>query len=169
MLTDSKGRMATAKVFNGSTLTMPQATQGFFNGRCYRAYREFTGAFVLKFVATRPFMLTHQSLSCDTGAAKVLISVGSTEGGTFVALPTKFAKNGVVAPVVAADVVITQNGTATAGTEREVIRAAAPGGASNLLAPRYLPAGTYYMNGTVTGSTTGIYAIEWEELDVAVS
>jgi hypothetical protein len=165
-LSAQTGRYETEASFQGARLILP-ATSGFFKGRAFRAYREFTGAAVIRLVATKPFMLTSQRLYVDTGQAKATITVGGTAGGTFVALPTVFNKNGVVAAPTP-DVVITQNGTATGGTEREVLRVNAGGGlgaVADLSSIRYLPAGTYYINITVTGSTSGVYSIEYEEQD----
>lgn len=163
-----------ATVFGGAMLVNGQ-TAGFFKGRTFRMYKEFSANTVLRLVATKPFMLTAQSLQVLAGEARAVISVGSTPGGTFVALPTVFPKNGVVSPAPAQDIVITQNGTATGGTEREVLRAAAGssglpfsssvGNGSGVNSSRLLPAGTYYIVITVTGTTAGMYQIEWEEFD----
>lgn len=167
MINDVNGGSLTLAGFEGAQLTQ-ELTQGFFKGRTYRAYKEFTANTVLKLVATKPFLLTSQALYVDAGQARALITVGSTEGGTFTTLPTKFAKNGTVASPPAPTTTISQGGTATGGTEREVLRVNAGGGAqalNSLGGIRKLPAGTYYISITVTGTTSGIYSIEYEELD----
>lgn len=161
------GQYESSASFRGASLTL-DATPGLFRGRCYRAYKEFTGATVLRLVASTPFMLTAQVLFVDTGQARCVVSTGGTPGGTFTTLPTVFNKNGVVvAPAPSA--VLTQGGTVSAGTEREVLRVNAGGGQgaiTSLAGVRYLPAGTYYISISVTGSTSGMYSIEYEELIV---
>lgn len=164
----STGQFESPASFRGNTLTL-DLSPGFFKGRAFRAYKEFTANTVLKVVATKPFLLTAQTLYVDAGAAKAVVTVGATLGGSYVALPTVFGKNGVVTGAPTPDIVITQNGTATGGTERDVIRVSTVQTISQsgqLASPRYLPAGTYSITITVTGSTSGIYAIEYEELDV---
>lgn len=145
-------------------------TGGFFQKKQFRAYREFTANTVIKLTFSKPFQLHSQVLYCDTGAAKVTVSTGGTEGGTFTTMPTKFCKYLLDGPVdghTTAQV----GGTVTLGNEREVLRVnCGTGGnaataATTLTSIRALPAGTYYVTITVTGTTTGVYAIEWEELD----
>jgi hypothetical protein len=146
-------------------------TRGLFEKKQFRAYVEFNATTTLKFTAAKPFMLTHQALWTGTGAARCVITTGSTEsvafGGT---LATKFCKN-LLDGAVAGNVVIGTGGTVTGGNEREVLRSdssSAGGGSGNqnvLGGERLLPAGTYYMTITVTGTTSGMYSLEWEELD----
>lgn len=160
------GTQDSAVVFNGAQ-AVAELSKGLFSGRAYRAYKEFAAATVLRIVASAPFMLTSQKLHVDAGQAKATITLGGTPGGTFVALPSVFSKNGlVVAPTPT--LVITQNGTVTGGAEREVLRVNAGGGAgaiSDSAGVRLLPAGTYYISIGVTGSTSGVYSIEYEEID----
>ena len=169
------GRYEQEASFRGSLLTT-SISPSFMEGRSYRAYKEFTANTVLRFVAARPFMLTLQTLWTDTGSAKATVWAGGTAGGTFVALPTVFARNGTVSPVPAPDVVITQGGTVTGGTEREVLRVTAGGGlltaaagaGGQLGSARKLPAGTYFISIVVSGTTSGIYSLEYDELSPAL-
>lgn len=137
-----------------------------YNGRKFRAYREFTGAVNLKAVFTKPFLLTAQRLHLDTGQARLVISVGSTEVTPFnTAVPTVFPMNALY--ILPTELTVTTGGTLTGGSEREVLRANAGGGAgaeASLAGERRLPAGTYYFTITVTGSTSGVYSIEYETL-----
>lgn len=161
------GRQDAAATFRGSSLTLGE-TPGLFQARAYRAYREFTAAVILRLVAPGPFMLTSQRLYVDTGAAKATITVGSTPTGTFAALPTKFGKNGVYSPQPTPGITLdVLTGTIAGGTEREVLRVNSGGGAGaviDLAGVRVLPAGTYWISITVTGSSSGVYSIEYEEL-----
>ncbi|WYW03151.1 hypothetical protein Laguja5_00001 [Pseudomonas phage vB_PpuP-Laguja-5] len=164
---DRNGGATTNVGFDGGN-SVTQLTSSFLKGKCYRAFKEFTANTQLRFVATKPFLLTSQSLYLDAGACRGVITVGSTPGGTFTALPTKFAVNGVISPAPTPDVVVSEGGTIAGGTVREVLRTASGAGVginSSVSTPRLLPAGTYYIQLTITGTTSGIYAIEWTELD----
>lgn len=140
--------------------------EGLFAGRQFRFYREFTAATVLKLVFTKPFILTDQRLYVDAGQAKVTVSVGGTEGGTFTGFTGVFGKNGI--NVKPSGATAFAGGTITGSTEREVIRVNAGAGSgfsADTANARVLPAGTYYMSVTVTGTTSGVYSFEFETLD----
>lgn len=145
-------------------------TRGFYEKKQFRAYKEFTANTVVKAVFAKPFYLTSQVLYCDAGAAKVTVSTGGTEGGVFVDMPTKFCKY-LIEGAVTGSTTITTGGTVTIGNEREVMRVACGTGgnaqtaATSLTSIRALPAGTYYITITVTGTTSGIYSLEWEEIE----
>ena len=162
------GKAESARSINGQLLTSPDGL-ALTEKRAFRLYREFSANFVLKVVFTTPFYLTAQKLWTGQGACRVVISTGGTEGGTFVALPSKFPLNTADGATSTATTA-TQNGTITGGTEREVIRVdsgTAGGGAGNVDAlggRRKLAAGTYYFSGVITGTTQGLYAFEWEEI-----
>lgn len=151
------------------SLLVHDQTAGFREKRQFRAYKEFTANTVIKMVFTKPFYLTYQSLWTGQGAARVVVSTGGAESGTFVDMPTKFCKYLLDGPVAGATT-ITTGGTVTIGVEREVLRAdsgSAGGGTGsmNVLGnERALPAGTYYVSVVVTGTTQGMYSIEYEEL-----
>lgn len=135
-------------------------------GRTFRAYREFSGNTVMRLVATKKFRLSKQSLYLTGGRIRVVVSVGGTPGGTWTPINTIFSTNVIRnRPLgMTADV----GGTITGGTEREVLLANADkeaGEPSLLEGARILPAGTYYFTLTVTGTTSGIYAFEGEELE----
>jgi hypothetical protein len=150
-------------------LLRSDSSGGLEDKRRFRMYKTFAADFVLKLVFTKPFYLDYQRLWTGQGACVLTISTGGTEGGTFVDLPTKFPLN-VADGAVTSYTAATQNGTQSGGTEREVLMCdsgSAGGGTGNgdqLGNRRKLPAGTYYFNGVITGTTSGIYAIEWEEL-----
>lgn len=154
----------------GALLTLDQSPS-LWRGRKFRAYREFSADTTLKLVATKPFLLAAQRLWTGQGAARVVITTGSTESGTFTAIPTQFPLNTKDTPVPVSTVSISAGGTVTGGTEREVLRSdssSAGGGSGNsdlLSSPRLLAAGTYYITITITGTTAGMYALEWEDLD----
>jgi len=166
-ITDRLGSQGQAKSFDGA-LSITPLSSAFLAGKSYRAYRAFSANTQLRVVATKPFLLTFQSMYCDAGAATAVITVGSTLGGTWTALPTKFPVNGVVSPAPTPTTTIEEGGTITAGTERERLRAGSGAGVgivSTVVSPRLLPAGTYSIALTVTGTTAAIYTIEYTELD----
>lgn len=161
------GSMESEFSFRGAQF-VSQMGRGLWEKKKFRAYREFSASVNIKFVTTKNFLLTLQDLQLDTGQAKVTILTGATEGGSFVAMPTKFCMN-TVGGDVPGNTTITVGGTLTGGTEREVLRANSGGGQGAgrpaSAGIRVLSAGTYYMQLVVTGSTTGVYSLEWEELD----
>lgn len=167
MIDLKSGAATSARGVEGSS-SITERTSALYEKRSFRAYREFTSNTSIKFVATKNFHLTSQRLWTGQGAAKLAVSVAGTEGGTFTALPTKFGTN-TVGGGAAGATTLTVGGTHTDGTERDVLRAdsgTAGGGSGNadlLSGQRYLAAGTYYFDITVTGTTSGLYSLEWEE------
>lgn len=167
MIDLKSGAATSVRGVAGST-SVTERSAALYEKRAFRAYREFTANTSIKFVATKNFHLTSQRLWTGQGAARLVISTGGTEGGTFTALPTKFGTNTVAGGAVG-NTTVTVGGTHTGGTEREVLRAdsgTAGGGSGNadlLSGQRYLAAGTYYFDIVITGTTSGSYSLEWEE------
>lgn len=158
----------TVRTFEGAMMTTDQ-NMGFWAGKQFRMYRLFAAATQLRFVCARDFLLTAQTLYVDDGSATLTVKTGATPSGVWTPLSTVIAKNRIGMNPVPLNI-IEAGGTFTGGTEREVIRAdtgVGPGvGFENRLPPggRGLPAGTYYFDIAVTGTTAGIYNFEWEEL-----
>ncbi|WYW04059.1 hypothetical protein BotAed_00001 [Pseudomonas phage vB_PpuP-BotAed] len=164
---DRLGSPGHALSFDGA-LAVTDLSRSFLLGKAYRAYKAFTANTQLRFVATKPFLLTFQSLYCDAGQATAVITAGSTNGGSWTVLPTKFPVNGVFLPAPTPTVAVEEGGTITGGTERERLRAASGAGVgivNTVVSPRLLPAGTYSIALTVTGTTAAIYTLEYTELD----
>lgn len=163
--------------FRGALLVQLQ-TMGFWQGRQFRAYREFSlgnnASVTLRFVATAPFLLTQQSLRLIGGDARAVIVVGATPTGTFAALPTVNPKYRIGMEPVSTCSLSVLTGSLAGGTEREVLLCAASTGGStktaynetSLASVRGLPAATFYITITAgANGCAGIYAIEWEDLD----
>jgi hypothetical protein len=148
---------------------MDLVSPGLWEGKTFRVYREFTANSVIRFVANTDFVLDSQVLQVIAGEARVEVVTGGTPSGTFTALPTHFNKKLTGTPVTPTfDIGV--GGTHTGGTTREVLVVGTPSGGGAVAAgtqsqgKRLLPAGTYYMRITVTGTTRGMWAVEYDKL-----
>lgn len=160
----------------GAQLTQP-LSEGFWTGRQFRMYREFTlgngASTTLRITATKPFLLTDQNLTITAGDARAVIRVGATPAGDWTDITTVNPKFRIgMEPV--STLSVAAGGTITGGTEREAIIAAAGTGGSvhralgsaGIAGARGLPATTFYITITAgSNGATGLYAIEWEDLD----
>jgi len=145
---------------------------GLWSGQAFRVYREFNADTVIEFVADTDFALDAQSLVTVIGEARLEIMTGGTPGGTFTPITTHFNKKLTGTPN-ATTFVIGSGGTHTGGNEREVLLVATGTGGNAAVAStvsqgkRLLPAGTYYMRIIVTGTTRGMWAVEYDKLTPA--
>lgn len=152
----------------GGSLFVQEQTKGFPEKRQFRAYKRFTTNTTIRMVFAKPFYLTFQRLWTGAGAAVMTITTGSTAGGVWTEVPTKACKWLLDGPV-AGFTTMEEGGTIAGGNEREVLESDsgtggnANGNGSDLASKRALPAGTYYFNIVITGTTKGNYALEWEE------
>lgn len=159
------GKLESIRTYKGTLITRDDLA--LLEGRAFRAYREFSANTTIKLVFTKPFRLTQQNLWTGQGAARVVVSTGGTEGGTFTAMTSLFNKNTQTG--AAPTTVATVGGTVTGGTEREVLRSDSGSAGGGVGTPnqqdgdRMLAAGTYYITITVTGTTSGMYSLEWVE------
>lgn len=154
------------------------AQTGFFEGREFRSYYEFSiptaTALVAKFECPVDFILFNQKLSVDAGGVRLSVHAGGTEGGVFTTVPI-LGKNRMTErrrPYYTAQATLAAGGTHTGGTEVDVARDVAPGSGSNTSTisgdtdgERGLPAGTYYLKLAALGAGTaaGVYSLWWEE------
>lgn len=144
---------------------------GLIDGSAFRVYKRFAANTVIKFEATAPFVLNSQSLSLMTGQAVLTVYTDSTGGGTFTVVPTNFSKNQVLSPPAVSTVTVSAGGTRTGGQERDqmICRSGTSVGNSSSSAAlgqgdRVLPAGIYYMDIVVTGTTDGMWSVEYSTL-----
>lgn len=154
--------------YRGAVLVALQS-MGLWEGKQFRMYRSVVAATQLQFVCARDFILSDQTLYVDEGTVQVRILTGATPAGTFTDISTQTGKNRLGTVTYVQLNFMKAGGTFTGGTEREIIRADAgvgPGNAFSNIASnvRVLPAGTYYFDITVVGTSSGIYSFEWEEL-----
>lgn len=166
---DVRGASSSARYFKGAQLSTDMSP-GLWEGRQFRAYRQFSAAVLLRFNATKDFILTAQSLSVSAGQGTVqILTSPTTDTGTWAAIGTNVQKNRLSVNTYVQANAVQVGGAITGGTEREILVANAGVGqgnsAANILAsPRLLPAGLYYFNITISGTTAGVFSIEWEEL-----
>lgn len=140
---------------------------GLIDGTAFRVYKRFAANITIKFVASGPFVLNSQALSLIEGRADLKVYTGGTEGGVFTPVTTNFSKNLAVSPAAVSTVTVSSGGTVADGTERDNLLCDAGTGGNAITSvvlgqgQRLLPAGTYYMDIVVTGTTTGIWAVEY--------
>ena len=173
LLTDNDGPSQRLRVDPGQT--------GFFAGKMFRTYREFSvptigPAVYLRFTSPVDFILWQQSLEVDLGGIRLEVFTGATPSGTWTLVPP-VGVNRMVSrpqPYYAAQAGIYTGGTFTGGTEVDLLRARCASqtvSASNVGVgqdnERGLPAGDYYIKLSPLAGTNdtavGIYRIIWEE------
>lgn len=155
---------------------------GFFAGRMFRMFREFSIAAgateIIRFECTKNFILWQQRVDIDAGGLKVENITAATPSGTWATGIPKTARNRmteVPAPVTSG-MTITIGGTITAPTVVDVIRVRAAVNQGNQSSSnvgesqsdeRGFPPGTYYLRLSaltgVTETTTGVLRMSWEE------
>lgn len=145
-------------------------SRGLWTGRQFRAYRAISANTSLRFTCAVPFMLTMQDLQVAQGAVSVRILTDSTPSGTWTAIPTQQAKNRLPSNTYVQKNIVSAGGTFTGGTERELLRGNAGNGQGVSIDNidtnvRLLPAGDYFFEILVTGTTSAVYYFEFEELD----
>lgn len=161
-------------------LRVDVAETSFFEGREFRTFLELNIAAgatqVVRFTATKNFILHEQSLSIESGSLRMSAVAGDgSPGGTFnVALPI-IGKNRMTErplPYYEATTTIATGGTHTNGTEVEVMRLSTSNATAQqssvgatVASERGLPAGTYYIRlaNVGSGAVVGVYNLFWEE------
>lgn len=152
------------------------AQTGFFAGREFRTFREWTTAttatFVIRAVVPINIILFDLRLNCEEGSARLETLVGGTAGGTFSETLPIFNRNNMSerpTPLYTQQVVLTAGGTLTGGTLLDVLRVKTSGNsnfASSVGATngdeRGIAANTYYFRLTLTGFI-GVFKAWWEE------
>lgn len=163
-------------------LRVDQAQTGFFEGREFRTFYEFSiasGASVtLKFSCPVDFILFAQRLSVDAGAIRLSAITGATESTPFSTAMPVIGKNRMASRrqypggYYAAQATIANGGTITGGTVVEVVRVVAAGATAQQSTvggqtadERGLAAGAYYLKieNISNGTATGVYSLFWEE------
>lgn len=152
------------------------AQTGFFAGREFRTFKEWTAAttetYVIKAVVPINVILFEFGIELEAGTVRVETVFGGTEGGSFSEALPIFSTNNMSEkpqPPYAASVTLTGGGTLTGGLVLDVLRAktsdnsnfAGSVGAS-AGAERGIAIGTYYFRITLTAAI-GVLKARWEE------
>ena len=169
LMTDGNGQYARLRVDSGQT--------GFFAGREFRMFREFsiaTGAsIVIKVVAGVDTIIQIFGAELDLAELRIELRYGGTESGTFATVLPAFKTNTMsTASSYASQVQFRTGGTHTGGTIVDLLtlisgdnrnKASSSSASENL--PQGFPAGTYYIHliNTDGATATGIFRAQWEE------
>jgi len=160
-----------------SRLQVDVAQTGFFTGREFRTFKEFSisGGQVIVFKAVLPvdIILFGVDLNLVEGEAKLETVIGGTEGGTYAESIPVFPRNTMAsrpAPIYVTQSIITSGGTHTGGTVLDVLMNKTANNANFASSvgaeaqdERGVAVGTYYFRLTATGATRGVFKVRWEE------
>lgn len=146
---------------------------GFFAGHEFRLFYEFTASHVIKIVVPLNVILFGLDISLIEGQTRTETVIGGVEGGSFATPITSRPRNTMTTipqPPYVSQLVFSTGGTLTGGTTIDVLVAKAASN-SNFASSvgesagdeRGVAAGTYYFRTTVTGTTTAILKLRWEE------
>lgn len=161
--------------FGESRLQVDVGQTGFFKGREFRTFHEFSVAseatLIIKVVASVDTIVQRFEVDLWTAEMRVELITGGTEGGTFsTALPI-LPCNGLNQSYTS-QVTMNAGGTHTGGTVQDMFQlyavsnpakgSAVEGTAENSLG---FPAGTFYVKLTNINSVTatGVFKARWEE------
>lgn len=169
----------TANDVRFSRLKVEQGSAAFFAQRAFRCFYEFSIATatrrVLRFSCTVNFFLRSQQLSVDTGGIRATANIGVTPTGVYTTFPA-FGMNRATPLLGYVSVAtVATGGDFTGGTVTEILRVRSANATAQTITVggdsgptgRFLPAGDYYILleplPGVSGASTGVYSIEWEE------
>jgi hypothetical protein len=152
---------------------------GFFAGREFRTFREFSIAagqtLVLKIVVPINAILSEQSVELDAGSIRITNASGGTPGGSFAETLPVIGKNNMSErplPLYTPQIVFTAGGTHTGGFIFDIHRVVAATATAqqstvgNIIGDeRGVAAGTYYVRyeNFGSGAATGTLWFFWEE------
>lgn len=160
-------------------LKVELGTAAFYAQRSFRAFYEFNvataGRRVLRFSSPVNFLLKSQQLIVDTGGIRATANVGVTPSGVYTTFPTFGMNRAIPLLGYVQQATVATGGDFTGGTVTEALRVRSANATAQTVTVggdagptgRLLPPGDYYillepLNG-VTGASTGVYSIEWEE------
>lgn len=152
---------------------------GFFSGREFRTFREFSIAagqtLVLRIVVPINAILLEQSVELDSGSIRITNAAGGTEGGSFAETLPIIGKNNMSerpTPLYTPQIVFTAGGTHTGGFVFDIHRVVAATATAqqstvgNIIGDeRGVAVGTYYVRyeNFGSGAATGTLWFFWEE------
>ena len=152
---------------------------GFFAGREFRTFREFSIAagatLVLKIVVPLNAILLEQSIELDSGSIRITNAAAGTEGGTFAESLPIIGKNNMTerpAPFYTPVITFSAGGTHTGGFVFDIHRVVASNATAQQATvgrtvgdERGIAPNTYYVRyeNFGSGSATGTFWFIWEE------
>lgn len=168
LLTDNEGP--------NQRLRVDVAQTGFFAGREFRTWKEWTAAttatYVVKIVSPVNYILFELIADIEEGSLRCETVIGGTEGGTFAETFFIVGTNNMSSrptPFYTPQLVATAGGTLTGGTVVDVFRAKTSGNTNKASSvgggggsERGIPAGTSYLRFTLSG-VIGTMSTRWEE------
>lgn len=157
-------------------LRVDVAQTGFFAGREFRTFKEWTAAatetYVIKAVVPIDIILFELGMQLDEGAVRIETLIGGTEGGSFSETLPIFPTNTMTEkpqPPYVNQVVLTAGGTLSGGTLLDQLRAKTSGNTNfaasvgtSAGAERGVGPNTYYFRLTLAGAI-GTFKARWEE------
>jgi hypothetical protein len=169
--------LSTSRDLATARVKVQEGSEAFSAGRAFRLPYEYSiGAtpVVLRFTSPVNFNLTLQTLSLDNGNIRLDAYRDATESGTWT--DVEAYKRNAVDGDYTRQVTVDTGGTITPiGGSVDIIRLRTSGSTAQrtnvggaLSGKRRLPPGTYYLQlSRIEGNetATGVYLIEWEELD----
>ena len=176
--------VADPRLMTGTTkprLRVDMAQTGFFEGREFRTFREFSIAsgatLVVKVVVPINAILFEQGLELDAGALRITNATGGTAGGVFGEVLPVIGKNNMTAaerptPFYAPQIVFTAGGTHVGGFVFDVHRVVTSSATAQQFTvgsgpsdERGIAPGTYYVRyeNISNGDATGTFRFIWEE------
>lgn len=170
VLTSYRALRESIRSVRGSVMVTMQS-MGFWRGLQHRAYVTVTANAKYRFHAERDFVLQFQNLYCDDGRVTLRVFTAPTStSGPWTKVDGQQAKCRIGAAAGVVPLCEFQvGGTFAGGTERELLVADSGSGVgvgfeNRLGTERGLPAGDYYFDFVVQGTTYAVYTLEWEEL-----
>ena len=157
-------------------LRVDVAQTGFFSGREFRTFKEWsvaaTETYVIKAVVPVNTILFEFGLDLEAGSARIETVVGGTEGGSFSETLPIFVTNTMTErplPLYTPQNVLTAGGTLTGGTVLDVLRGKAADNSNfagsvgaSTGAERGVAPTTYYWRITLAAAI-GVLKARWEE------
>jgi len=167
-------------LFGESRVQVDIAQTGFFTGHEFRSYYEFSiaaaASITIRFISPVEVILFNQHITISQSSIKVEAIINGTPAGTYSTSLPIIGKNRMLSrpePYYESQATMMTGGTVSGGTVMDIMLAsvgtqgnqAQASQSDNINDERGLPAGTYYLRITNTGSDTctGVYSLWWEE------
>lgn len=162
-----------SNMISGDRLRVDTGNSGFFQGREFRTFLEFTASQVIQVVVPVNSILYQLGVTLTQGEVRVETVAGGTPGGTFGTPLPIIPHNSMTerpTPIYNPQVTLAAGGTHTGGTILDVLHVKADSNSNRAFTvgdnngdERGIAPATYYFRITVTGTTDAILRLWWEE------